>query len=553
MTKFNLILLSFSIQIILTLGLSDPKKLEGTIISPSVSNLNLTNLWTGFEFSNPYIFTKVTWEQSSNSSLFLLGVFEGANDPSFIDAIPLNMIKDDEDKTLYELDIDVKLSFKYIRYVSSDNLTLISSFNVYGYEQSGSDDNINYYQVTNIPLISIHSDKPLPKSGFKALNDNQKVKCNTVIINNGKIEINRNGKMRLRGNGSRLQPKRSYQITFEKKTKVLDMPSTAKKWVLIANYMDKTLIRNLVAFKVSEILELKYTPTCKSVDLIFNGVYDGTYMICEKVEVGKNRVELGENEENYDDGFLIVIENDWSKSKEDYVVTSEKGIPMTIRYPDEPSDSQLSNLKNWFDNIERDVYNNITDLIDLDSFSKHFLLEEFISDIDFVYGSYYITKNYNDDKIYFGPGWDYDLAFDNDFRIYPTNEKTKWTYNFGGSAGTLRDFVAKTMSIQQVLDAVQSKWKEVTMYDLAPDVLINYINEQAELINESQKLNYQRWKILDKPVGMDPVARGSYEAEVSYLKSFIEDRFPLFTKMLLEANTSSFEVDVEEFKPNHDN
>ena len=166
MTRFNLIVLLFTIQIIFIS--SEPKKLEGTIISPSISNANLTNLWTGFEFSTSYIFTKVTWEQFSESSKFLLGVFEGANDPSFMDAIPLNIIKNEDTKLeLYELDINVKLSFKYIRYVSSDNLTLISSFSVYGYEPSELDININYFQVTKIPLVSIHSEEPLLIIGSK--------------------------------------------------------------------------------------------------------------------------------------------------------------------------------------------------------------------------------------------------------------------------------------------------------------------------------------------------------------------------------------------------
>ena len=549
----NLILLSFTIQIILTLGLSEPKKLEGTVISTSASNANLTNKWTGFEFSTPYIFTKVTWEKSSETSKFLLGVFEGANKPSFMDAIPLNIIKNNN-LELYELDIEVKLSFKYIRYVSSDNSTLISSFNVYGYEPSELDINAKAFQPTNIPLISIHTKKPL-SGGFRMMSDdNQKVKCNVVIVNNGEIELNSSGKIRLRGNASKMEAKKPYQINFGTETSVLDMPSISRKWVLLANYMDKTLLRNLVAFKISSILGQKYTPQCKSVDVIFNGVYDGNYMICEKVEVGKNRVELGENDENSNDGFLMVVEDDWSKNEGDYCFTSEKEIPITIKYPEEPSDSQLSDLKYWFDNIERDAYNyNITDLIDLESFSQYFLLEEFTGDVDSVAGSYYITKHFNDDKLYFGPGWDYDLTFDNDARIYPTNEKNKWTFNCGGSAGKLRNFISKLMSIPQVLDAVQSKWKEVTMYDFSPDILINYINEQIENINESQKLNYQKWKNLDKTVALNPVARGTYEAEVSYLKSFIEERFIVFGKKLLEATTSSFEVDVEENRPHRDN
>ena len=546
MKKLNLILLSFTIQIIFALEFQEPRKLEGTVISPSTSDSNLTNLWTGLEFPTPFIFTKMSWEQLSETSLYFLGVFEGANDPSFMDAIPLNILKNEDTKLeLYELDINIKLSFKYIRYVSSDNLTLISSFTVYGYEPSDLDININYFQVTKIPLISIHSEEPLLIIGSKGSWVNQKIKCNIIIINNGKIEKNGKGKIRLRGNGTRAKPKRSYQINFDKKTTFLEMPSISKKWVLLANYMDKTLLRNLVSFKVSSILGLEFTPVCKSVDVIFNGVYDGTYTICEKVEVSKNRVELGENDENSDEGFLMTVESFLNQNEGDYRINSEKGIPITIKYPDEPSERQLNDLKTWFDNIENNVYNNIVDFIDIDSFSKHFLLQEFCANVDFVWGSYYITKHFNDEKLYFGPGWDFDLAFDNDRRIYPTNERNKWTFNCGGSAGTLRNFTSKIISNQQVLDSVQSKWKEVTMNDLAPDILINYVNEQIELIYESQRLNYKKWKTLDVIISVNPAARGSYEAEVSYLKSFLEERFIVFGKKILEANTSSFEVHPE--------
>ena len=105
-----------------------------------------------------------------------------------------------------------------------------------------------------------------------------------------------------------------------------------------------------------------------------------------------------------------------------------------------------------------------------------------------------------------------------------------------------RKFVSKIISNQQVLDLVQSKWKEVTMMDLTPDILINYVNEQIDLIYESQRFNYKKWKTLNVIISVNPVARGSFEEEVSYLKAFLEERFIVFGKKILEANTSSFEV-----------
>ena len=379
----------------------------------------------------------------------------------------------------------------------------------------------------------------------------EKVNCNIVVINKGKIEQNSPGKVRLRGNSSRNQPKKSYQIKFDESVNLLDMPSKAKKWGLLANYMDKTLIRNLVAFKISSMLGQKYTAQCKPVDVIFNGVYDGTYILCDKIEVGKGRVELTdsddlENEESSssNEGFLVVIENSWGQ-EESYKVTTEKGIPMTIKYPDEPEQNQKKYLKDWFDKVERDAYDGVTDNIDIDSFSQYFILEEFCANVDSVWGSNYLTKHVNDEKLYFGPAWDFDLSLDNDRRLYPTNEKPKWVYNYGDSAGTYRDFVAQLMSIENVLDSVKNKWKDSTAEDFTPDKIIEYVNNLVKEIDESQKLNFIRWKILDKVVGFAAEARGSYEAEINQLKDFLEQRFNVFGNMLLSSNTSSFEPQPE--------
>ena len=60
-----------------------------------------------------------------------------------------------------------------------------------------------------------------------------------------------------------------------------------------------------------------------------------------------------------------------------------------------------------------------------------FLEEEFCGDIDASYSSFYITKKRNNDKFYFGPVWDFDLAFDNDNRLYPTNDKPNFVFNYG--------------------------------------------------------------------------------------------------------------------------
>ena len=100
-------------------------------------------------------------------------------------------------------------------------------------------------------------------------------------------------------------------------------------------------------------------------------------------------------------------------------------------------------------------YNGILDSIDLESYSKYFLVEEFSGDPDNVFSSFYFTKERNDDKFYFGPVWDFDLGFDNDRRLIPTSEKPEFTLNYGDSAGTTREFVKTLIGNKNVIGYIK--------------------------------------------------------------------------------------------------
>jgi hypothetical protein len=239
-------------------------------------------------------------------------------------------------------------------------------------------------------------------------------------------------------------------------------------------------------------------------------------------------------------GYLMEI--DGRVNEEPYHFTSKKGVKVTIHYPD-TNKKQIKYIKNWFDDIEQNIYENQNvDKVDLETFSQFFILNEFCADIDSVWSSYYITKQRNDDKIHFGPAWDFDLSLDNDNRLYPTNSLDTWIFNYGLSSGTFRQFISKLMSCEKTLNAVQQKWRDITGSTFTKENVFNFIEEQTKYIDESQKLNFKRWEVLNKILKYEAVARGSYEEEVKHLKEYIEERFMIFGNMILSANTSSFEV-----------
>lgn len=550
MSKFLFLLLIIGIlskQNFLSFLKESSQKID-LIEIPSSSYTNSLR-WVGFFLSSPHVITRISWTFKSNTfQNEMFGIFEGANEPNFIDAIPLYMFKDQSN--INSIEIQSQSSFKYIRYVSPLKKDIsIENIEVYGYESKGDEQNEgNFYQATNIPLIVVNTEGTID---FRK--KTEQTQCTITIINNGKISTKQTGKIRIRGNSSKDLEKHAFQINLDKKEKILDMPAKAKKWVLLANHMDKSLIRNLVAFKISSLLGQKYSPACKSIDLIVDGDFEGNYIICDKIEKGKGRVELDSMDETYNEypnitgGYLMEI--DGFADQEPYHFTSKKGVKVTIKYPD-TTNQQNSYLKNWFDSIEENIYNNQNvDNVDLETFSQFFILNEFCADIDSVWSSYYITKQRNDDKMHFGPAWDFDLSLDNDNRLYPTNSKEKWIFNFGLSSGTFRQFISKLVSCPKSLNYVQQKWLDVTTNSFTKENVFNFIEEQIKYIDESQKLNFKRWDVLNKILQYEAVARGSYEEEIKHLKEFIEERFMIFGNMLLSADTSSFEVQEEGMWP----
>ena len=108
-----------------------------------------------------------------------------------------------------------------------------------------------------------------------------------------------------RGNTSwTMYDKKGYQIKFAKKTNVLGM-GKAKKWVLLSNGSDPTMVRNATAFNMAKKMGLAYTPDYQFVDFWVDGEYQGTYMVTEKIEIGSDRVDLGDGGivAEYDNAF----------------------------------------------------------------------------------------------------------------------------------------------------------------------------------------------------------------------------------------------------------
>lgn len=186
-------------------------------------------------------------------------------------------------------------------------------------------DDFIYQPEETIPEYSFNEIRiTLPQGlSLSQINNGSKdTKYNDIIISvtdeNGSVETYYNCELKGRGNftwNKKEMLKKPYQIKFQDKVDVLGMGS-AKKWVLLANYADGTLIKNKLVFDIAKSLKMPYTPESYFVNLYVNDSFIGNYLLTEKIEIGKNRVNLKD-----DYGILCEIDGNYGTNEELYFKT----------------------------------------------------------------------------------------------------------------------------------------------------------------------------------------------------------------------------------------
>ena len=490
--------------------------------------------WTGLDLGSPHVITKVGWSPRNDvhgEERVVLGVFEGANREDFMDALPLYIIK--ERGTIGVVShaaVDCSAGFRYVRYIGpSDARCNIAEIEFYGHQGEGDDSHL--YQLTNLPTVSIHTlDGVIPFD--KVTNIDARI---SIIADGEQSLLSEVGSIRERGNYSRSFPKKPYRIKFDKKKQVLDAPAKAKKWTLINNYGDKTLMRNLLAFELSRRMGMPYTPYGRAVDVLLNGEYKGCYQLCDQVQVHKNRVDITEMTTQDVSGSALTggyfFEIDAYADQEQSKFWSSQGTPVTIKSPEEDSivTVQYNYIRDHFNKMERQWQT----YLDLNTFLRHFLVGELSGNTD-TYWSVFMYKQRDDDIVYTGPVWDFDLAFDNDNRTYPVNSKKDFIYRSGGSCtGNMRSFVDRiVISNAQAKARLLELWDEARQSGLNQESLVEYVDSLEAELQQSQELNFKRWPIMNSRVHQNPRTWGNYAQEVQNVRRFISERVEWMDKRL---------------------
>ena len=508
--------------------------------------------WAGLDLGEKHIITSVAYcPRENEEDRLVLGVFEGSNDSTFIEAIPLLLITEEAPfNEMTKKEVDCSRGFRYVRYVGPNDVRCnIAELKFFGYKGEGDDSKLP--TITNIPTVVIHTvdaeDIVEKETYLKGVV--------SVISENGTKIYTDSLDIRGRGNASWGFEKKPYRMKLYNKASLLDMPAKEKNWTLINNFGDKTLMRNFLAFDLSRTFELAYTPAGKPVNVFLNGEFKGCYQLCDHMEVKPARIEVDEIKKSdiqlpeLSGGYLIEIDA-YAASEVSWFRSAMRRTPVTIKYPgdDEIVTAQYNFIKNHFNKLEAAVHSyNYTDTkngyrkyLDTKSFIRHFLVGEISGNTD-TYWSTYMYKNQDDDIFYTGPVWDFDIAFDNDYRTYPIDNLRDWIFKTKGSyADGMREFTDRLLADPAFfaeMKSIYASYRESG--ELSIDSLLKVVDDYASLLDESQKLNFMRWNIMNRKVHMNPVVHGSYEAEVQNIKTFLTKRIKKVDAFLGYVPTSN--------------
>ncbi len=383
------------------------------------------------------------------------------------------------------------------------------------------DYHIYFYSFTGLPVVWIETEgRKEISSKYEYIRAKIKIEENVTTRSAGEI-FEDSVSIKGRGNTSwRLStiPKKSYRLKFDKKQTILNEPKD-KSWNLIANYSDKTMLRNQTAYYMSSLSNLDYTPNYHFAEVMLNGRYHGTYQLGDKLKISKNRVDVG------DDGFLLEIDYNALFYHEDvYFNTPNLDNPVCIKDPDViEGDENYEYAKQYINLVDsvlfsedfKNLEKGYRKYIDVNSFVDWYLINEITKNIDATLVSSCFMNFKRGGKLKMGPVWDFDVAFGNRCQRECTydgflikSEKASWFYRL----------------FQDPFFVNMVKERFEYFYNKKDDIY-SFINEYSTYLKYSVEENENRWHTLYVETYPNYDIWGNYQNEVQYMKDWLSKRF----------------------------
>ncbi len=334
-------------------------------------------------------------------------------------------------------------------------------------------------------------------------------------------------KVKIRGNSTSSGAKKPFNIKFSSKTDLLGMGKN-KKWCLLANCYEKTLLRNQTVLDFSAAIGLAYTPKYRVCDVYLNENFLGSYLVTDAIGASKTRVDI-----DTDANEFILERDSYTDEGTTYFTTDIYGIRFGINEPDEQTAEQKAWLFDFVAKAERALaggsLKEIEKYFDVDSMVDFYIVLEYFKNVDVGTGStrFYIKNG----RIYGGPVWDFDLSAGNCSSDYYRD------YNNVGTSGNSweglwceRMWFRPLLSVPSVREKLAARYAELQdeIINLYADNTLggNYIDRMLAEYGESFRRNYKEagWSDSVRYNVFERTPDKGYEANLAYYRAWLEKR-----------------------------
>ena len=413
---------------------------------------------------------------------------------------------------------------------------------------------LNAPDSTNIPLIMINTNNQL-------IVDEPKINVDFKIIDNFPNSLNYptdSGNIysgiagiEIRGSYSATLPQKPYGIETRdtqgnnNNVSLFGMPQE-NDWILIANYNDKTFLRNVLSFDLFEKMG-HYAPRTKLCEVVVNNIYNGIYVFTEKIKRDNGRVDIAklDLDDNFGDsltgGYIFRVDywnqnNSWISNYNNPNFPND-AVRYVYNYPDydEITVQQKNYIQNLVGDFEDALWSNDFEdpilgyrpYINTRSFIDYFIVNEFARNVDGFKKSrnFYKDKSSKDSLIYAGPVWDFDWAY-KDHSSSMING-SGWRHDYSGPT----DVKPPGWYIRLLQDTTFANELNCRYFNLRNTILdttniFSFIDSLSSMVSEPQNRHYTRWPILGINVGTPEIGNQptSYSGEIIKFKSWINER-----------------------------
>lgn len=396
----------------------------------------------------------------------------------------------------------------------------------------------NYVMASDIDTESILSEQlDMPIVSIDTLNNSINSKETytdakiTIWNDDGTLDTDESDiSIRLRGNMTLNLAKKSYRFKFTQKSNPLDLgEGSAKSWNLVANYCDTSLLRNMTAYHLGDIMDnMPYTPNSRSVEVYVNGSYQGVYLLTEAVNVAKSRINITEKADLIEDnGYLIEMsryaeENPFTIESYQYEVKSDVSTDSDI------AQQQIDYISDYtekaFNALKNGNREEVEKYIDIDSLVDNCIANEICKNVDAGWDSYYMSKDAGG-KLTFNPMWDYDLALGNNTEAKGIEDPTGMgIYDISDSCSNSNPWICYAFRCDWFRELLVQRWDEkVAEIETLPE----FVTSEAEKNKLSYERNFTKWSVLGKTVYNEPESFAEFTTHTAHaenLANWLNDR-----------------------------